>query len=179
MGYLEIVGVLKTPPTMVTWFALVLWVALYVFVQIRFLVEAQRTAQLQLEGTSKGPFPSVNANVVIEVVKLSEVLFAVTIVTLQDLQPPLCNRVLVLKNSEALRYLFAGHILTELEVSFELLLWNLGAGFNLHFSDVFGYFLPQILRTDLGRLNPFTILPILTCLLIRFCLNLSESRFRL
>ena len=120
----------------------------------------------------------MNANVVVEVVKLSEMLFAVAKVTLQNFQPPLCNRVLVLKDSKALRYFSACHILTQLEISFELLLRNLSSGFNLYFSDVFRYLLSQILGTDLGRLNPFTILPIVTCLLIRFQLDLSEGRFR-
>ena len=64
----------------------------------------------------------MNANMVVEIVELSEMLFAVTIVALQNLQPPFCNWVLVLENSEALRYFFACHILAQFEVLFELLL---------------------------------------------------------
>jgi len=78
-------------------------VALHVLVKVAFLCEAQLTTCLLFKWTAEGTFPSVNPEVVIEVVELPKELAAAFVVTLEDLEVTLGLWVAVLKNSEAAR----------------------------------------------------------------------------
>lgn len=80
--------------------------------------------QLLFKRTSKGPFSRVNADVVIEVVKLSEVFVTVAVITLQNFQSSFSQGILVFENSKALLNFSACHILTEFKISFKLLRRN-------------------------------------------------------
>ena len=75
----------------------------YVLVQIALLSESQVAIELLAERALERPLLRVYPQVVVEVVPLPEVHGAARVVAFQDLQEPLCLRVLELENSEGPR----------------------------------------------------------------------------
>lgn len=119
-------------------------------------------------GALEGPLARVDAQVVVEVVELAEVLLAVLEVALENFEVSLCRWVLVAVHSEVFGEIVADGVRTQLEDFQELVLTEGSTLLDAHLADPRWDFRADLHTADLAPIYRLMVIPVVLGILETF-----------